>query len=79
MAKAAAKPNLPESYEAGVAELDALIAQMEGGQLPLEASLAAYQRGTELLRFCESKLAAAEQQVKILEAGELKAMPDAGA
>lgn len=79
MAKAAAKPNLPESYEAGVAELDALIAQMEGGQLPLEASLAAYQRGTELLRFCESKLAAAEQQVKILEAGELKNLPDAGA
>ncbi|QLI82364.1 exodeoxyribonuclease VII small subunit [Chitinibacter fontanus] len=73
------KPQLPESYEAGVAELDALIAQMEAGQMPLEASLAAYQRGTELLRFCESKLAAAEQQVKILEAGELKPMSDTGA
>ncbi|WP_157669643.1 exodeoxyribonuclease VII small subunit [Chitinibacter sp. GC72] len=78
MAKAA-KANLPESYEAGVAELDALILQMEAGQMPLEESLAAYQRGTELLRFCEGKLAAAEQQVKILEAGELKAMPEAGA
>jgi exodeoxyribonuclease VII small subunit len=74
MAKAS-KPQLPESYEAGVVELDALISQMEAGQMPLEASLAAYQRGTELLRFCESKLAAAEQQVKILEAGELKPMP----
>ena len=80
MAKSSAKqPALPENFESGVAELEALIAQMETGNLPLEASLANYQRGIELLRFCEGKLSAAEQQVRILESGELKPMTDAGA
>ncbi|WP_028448562.1 MULTISPECIES: exodeoxyribonuclease VII small subunit [Chitinibacter] len=78
MAKAA-KTQLPEHYEAGVAELDQLISQLESGQLPLEQSLAAYQRGIELLRFCEGKLAAAEQQIKVLEAGELKPLDEQGA
>jgi len=55
------------SYEAALEELEGLVAQMEGGQLDLESSLAAYQRGSALLKFCQGQLAAAEQQVKILE------------
>jgi exodeoxyribonuclease VII small subunit len=78
MAKAAKSVALPENFEQGLAELEGLIAQMEGGNQPLEASLLAFQRGTELLRFCESKLSAAEQQVRVLEAGELQALPTAG-
>ncbi|HSC81773.1 MAG TPA: exodeoxyribonuclease VII small subunit [Chitinolyticbacter sp.] len=62
----------PESFEAGFAELEALIGELESGQLPLEASLAAYQRGQALLQFCQGKLADAEQQLKVLENGELK-------
>ncbi|UXY14902.1 exodeoxyribonuclease VII small subunit [Chitiniphilus purpureus] len=62
----------PESFEAGYAELEALIGELESGQLPLDASLAAYRRGQELLRYCEGRLADAEQQLRILEAGELK-------
>ncbi|WP_255991133.1 exodeoxyribonuclease VII small subunit [Chitinolyticbacter albus] len=62
----------PESFEAGFAELEALIGELESGQLPLEASLAAYQRGQTLLQFCQGKLADAEQQLKVLENGELK-------
>ena len=42
---------------------------MESGQLPLDASLAAYKRGAELLHYCRQQLADAEQQVKILENG----------
>jgi exodeoxyribonuclease VII small subunit len=78
MAKASKSVALPESFEQGLAELEGLIAQMEGGNQPLDASLVAFQRGTELLRFCESKLSAAEQQVRVLEAGELQALPSAG-
>ena len=39
----------PPSFEAALAELEALVATMEGGQLPLKESLAAYKRGAELL------------------------------
>jgi exodeoxyribonuclease VII small subunit len=62
----------PKDYESALAELEAIVADMESGQLPLEASLAAYKRGAELLQYCRQQLAAAEQQVKILENGTLQ-------
>lgn len=62
----------PKDYESAVAELESIVREMETGQLPLETSLAAYKRGAELLQFCRQQLAAAEQQVKILENGALK-------
>lgn len=52
---------------------------MESGQLPLEASLAAYQQGSELIRFCQARLAQAEQQLSVLENGELKPLTLEGA
>lgn len=61
----------PKDYESALAELETLIADMEAGQLPLEASLAAYKRGAELLHYCRQQLADAEQQVKVLENGAL--------
>jgi len=45
---------------------------MEEGKLPLEESLAAYQRGAELLKFCEGKLTDAQARIAILEGGELR-------
>jgi exodeoxyribonuclease VII small subunit len=45
---------------------------MEAGQLPLEQSLAAYQRGAELLQFCQARLQDAVQQIKVLEANHLQ-------
>ena len=45
---------------------------MEGGQLPLEKSLAAYKRGAELLQFCQRQLQDAQQQVKVLESEALR-------
>lgn len=62
----------PKDYESALAELETLVGEMESGQLPLDASLAAYKRGAELLQFCRQQLADAEQQVKILEAGTLQ-------
>ena len=69
-------PSVPASFEAALAELEAIVATMEGGQLPLEESLAAYKRGAVLLQYCQSTLRDAEQQVRILEKGMLVA-PDA--
>jgi exodeoxyribonuclease VII small subunit len=66
------QPEQPESFEAAIVELEGLVARMEAGQLPLEQSLAAYKRGSELLQYCQSALQAAEQQVKILEENTLK-------
>lgn len=62
----------PESFEAASAELEKIVAAMEAGQMSLEASLAAYQRGVELLQYCQNKLQSAQQQVQILEADMLK-------
>ena len=54
------------SFEQAYAELETIVAQMESGQMPLEASLEAYKRGNFLLEFCQKSLAEVEQQVKIL-------------
>ena len=65
----------PASYEVALRELEALVASMEGGQLPLEGLLAGYRRGTELLQYCRARLVAVEQQVKVLEDGQLRPWP----
>lgn len=65
-------PIAPVSYEDAVSELERLVAAMEGGQLPLDRLLENYQRGAELLALCRSRLEAVEQQVKVLEDGQLK-------
>jgi exodeoxyribonuclease VII small subunit len=56
----------PLHYESAMAELESIVSQLESGQLQLEQSLAAYQRGAELLKQCQQSLADAEQQVSIL-------------
>ena len=60
------------TYEDAVGELDRLVNAMEAGQLPLDKLLESYQRGAELLSFCRARLEAVEQQVRVLEAGQLK-------
>lgn len=61
----------PKDYESALAELEAIVADMEGGQLSLDASLTAYKRGAELLAYCRQQLTHAEQQVQMLENGVL--------
>ena len=60
------------SFEEAMAELEQLVAKMESGELPLEASVAAYQRGSELVKYCAAQLERVERQVKVLEGDMLK-------
>jgi exodeoxyribonuclease VII small subunit len=69
---AATPPQVPSSYEQALSELDRLVQQMEGGQLPLDQLLDGYRRGAELLAFCRARLQAVEEQVRLLDDGALK-------
>ena len=69
---AAGKTQEHPNFESALAELEKIVTSMEAGQMPLEQSLAAYKRGAELLKFCQSALQDAQQQVKILEDNVLK-------
>lgn len=62
----------PQSYESALAELERLVAAMEAGQLPLDQLLESYRRGAALLGFCRGRLEAVEQQVQVLEAGQMQ-------
>jgi len=69
----------PASFESALKELESLVAGLESGSLTLEQSLAAHKRGLELARYCQSTLAQAQQQVRVLEDEALKAFPVDGA
>ena len=60
------QPDAAPNFEATIAELEAIVSQMESGNLPLEQSIKAYKRGAELLQMCQQSLANAEQQIRIL-------------
>lgn len=68
----ASAPEPPASYESAVAELEQIVAAMEGGQMPLDRLLDSHRRGAELLAFCRSRLEAVQEQVKVLEGGQLE-------
>jgi exodeoxyribonuclease VII small subunit len=62
----------PSNYEQALGELEALVTAMENAQLPLDELLRSYRRGAQLLQFCRARLQDVEQQVKLLERGELE-------
>ncbi len=72
MPKKSASNQPSPSFEDAMAELEQLVAKMESGELPLEASVAAYQRGSELVKYCAAQLERVEKQVKVLEGDMLK-------
>jgi exodeoxyribonuclease VII small subunit len=74
------KPATPD-FETAMRDLEELVERLEHGDLPLEESLAAFERGVMLTRVCQTALKEAEQKVEILlkKAGEAAVeefMPD---
>ena len=65
-----------KDFEAAIAELETIVKKLEEGDLALEQSLALYERGVQLSRFCHAQLEQAERRIEILnERGELNAAP----
>jgi exodeoxyribonuclease VII small subunit len=64
-----------EKFEEALQKLEAIVTQMEEGDLPLEETLKAFEEGVKLARFCANKLDEAERKVEKLmrdQAGKLQ-------
>jgi exodeoxyribonuclease VII small subunit len=68
-AKPDSAPERPERYEEILARLRGLVERLEGGNLPLEESLRAFEEGMELCRRGTAILDGAEQKVEMLLGG----------
>jgi exodeoxyribonuclease VII small subunit len=53
-------------FEKSLQELEALVARLERGDLPLAESLALFEQGVALTRACHGALAQAQQKVSVL-------------
>ncbi|EEX16460.1 exodeoxyribonuclease VII, small subunit [Citreicella sp. SE45] len=51
------------SFEQAMAELEQVVGQLERGEVPLDQSIALYERGAKLKARCEKKLKDAEEKV----------------
>ena len=58
--------NVAINFEDALKELESLVARMEQGDLPLEESLACFERGIALTRTCQQSLKNAEQKIQML-------------
>ncbi len=60
------KKKATSSFEESLAELEQLVMKLERGDIPLEESLQAFERGVNLTRACQQALQEAEQKVQVL-------------
>ena len=63
---AVTSPNAVAQFERSLDELETLVQRMEKGDLSLDDSLAAYERGVTLYRHCQTALEQAELRVRLL-------------
>jgi exodeoxyribonuclease VII small subunit len=55
-----------KNFEAALEELESVVEQLETGELPLEESLVAFEKGVGLVVYCNQKLTEAEKKVELL-------------
>ena len=58
------------TFESAMTRLEEIVRALEGGNVPLDTSLALFEEGVSLVKFCNNRLDRAEQKVKILVNGE---------
>jgi exodeoxyribonuclease VII small subunit len=65
---AADTPQGPAAFEEALSRLDAIVASLEGGQLPLEEALRLYEEGVHMAQRCQQLLDEADLRVQALRA-----------
>jgi len=60
------KPSEKRSFEGALEQLEAIVRQLEGGQLPLAEALAQYERGVGHLKACYQLLERAERRIELV-------------
>ena len=71
-------PEANGKFEDALAELEGLVQRLEKGELPLEESLAAFERGMALVRQLGDRLTQVEERVDVLlrsETGKMLLRP----
>ena len=68
------KPITELSFEEAMAALEQVVGRLERGEVPLEESIALYERGAALRAYCEAKLKDAEEKVELIRAQEGRAI-----
>lgn len=62
------------SFEEAMAALEQVVGALERGEVPLEQSIALYERGAKLKAHCAEKLKDAEEKVELIRAQEGRAV-----
>ena len=77
MPEPAPPKDVPPSFETGLQQLESIVKEMEGGELPLERALELFERGMKLSDACRKQLEEAETRVEVLmkRAGEVHPEP----
>jgi exodeoxyribonuclease VII small subunit len=60
----------PRDFEDALSRLEGIVKELEKGELSLESSLAQYEQGVRLARFCSGKLEEAEKRIELLQVTE---------
>ncbi|MBL8216390.1 MAG: exodeoxyribonuclease VII small subunit [Bryobacterales bacterium] len=66
----------PQSFEASLTELEAVVKELESGDLPLERALSLFEKGTQLSAACRKQLEEAETRVEQLMRRGDKLLPE---
>ena len=66
----------PQSFEASLTELEAVVKELESGDLPLERALSLFEKGTQLSAACRKQLEEAETRVEQLMRRGDKLVPE---
>jgi len=64
--KVAKKDQADKKFESALEELESVVEQLESGDLSLEDSLAAFEKGVGLVKYCNQKLSEVEKKVELL-------------